>query len=90
VNDAGQKVLYAIVCGAPPARDVGKLVDLAQAAGWDVCVIASPDGRRFIDAESLTAKTGHTVRSAYKEDMAIRRRAVRPFSTSSCLGSGDA
>jgi Flavoprotein len=66
VNEAGQKVLYAIVCGAPPARDVGKLVDLAEAAGWDVCVIASPDGRRFIDVEALTAKTGHTVRSAYK------------------------
>ena len=66
MNDAGQKVLYAIVCGAPPARDVGKLVDLAQAAGWDVCVIASPDGRRFIDVDALTAKTGHTVRSAYK------------------------
>jgi phosphopantothenoylcysteine synthetase/decarboxylase len=67
VTEGGQKVLYAIVCGAPPACDVGKLVDLAQAAGWDVCVIASPDGRRFIDVDTLTAKTGHTVRSAYKE-----------------------
>jgi phosphopantothenoylcysteine synthetase/decarboxylase len=67
VNDAGQKVLYAIACGAPPARDIGKLVDLAQAAGWDVCVITSPDGRRFVDVEALTAKTGHTVRSEYKQ-----------------------
>lgn len=70
MNDAGQKVLYAIVCGAPPARDVGKLVDLAQAAGWDVCVITSPDGRRFVDVDALTAKTGHTVRSAYKDPAA--------------------
>ena len=67
MNEAGQKVLYAIACGAPPARDIGKLVDLAQADGWDVCVITSPDGRRFVDVDALTAKTGHTVRSAYKE-----------------------
>ena len=49
------------------ARDVGKLVDLAQADGWEVCVIASPDGRRFIDCEVLAAKTGHEVRSSYKD-----------------------
>jgi phosphopantothenoylcysteine synthetase/decarboxylase len=67
MNEAGQRVLYAIVCGAPPARDVGKLVDLAQADGWDVCVIATPDGRNFIDVEALEAKTGHTVRSYYKQ-----------------------
>jgi phosphopantothenoylcysteine synthetase/decarboxylase len=67
MNDAGQRVLYAIVCGAPPARDVGKLVDLAQADGWDVCVISSPDGRNFIDVPALEAKTGHSVRSFYKQ-----------------------
>lgn len=60
-------MLYAIVTGSPAARDIGKLVDLAQADGWDVCVIASPNGRQFIDADSLAAKTGHTVRSQYKE-----------------------
>lgn len=60
-------VLYAIVTGSPAARDVGKLVDLAQADGWDVCVIASPDGLRFIDADALATKTGHPVRSQYKE-----------------------
>lgn len=67
MNDQGSPVLYAIVTGASVARDVGKLVDLAQADGWDVCVIASPDGRRFIDADALAAKTGHPVRSQYKE-----------------------
>ncbi len=67
MNDNGQPVLYAIVTGSPAARDVSKLVDLAQADGWDVCVIASPNGRQFIDTEALAAKTGHTVRSQYKE-----------------------
>jgi phosphopantothenoylcysteine synthetase/decarboxylase len=67
MNDHGQPVLYAIVTGSPAARDIHKLVDLARADGWDVCVIASPDGYRFIDADSLAAKTGHTVRHQYKE-----------------------
>ncbi|AYF74561.1 flavoprotein [Nocardia yunnanensis] len=67
MNDHGAPVLYAIVTGAPPARDVGKLVDLAQADGWDVCVIASPEGSRFIDADALEAKTGHPVRTRYKD-----------------------
>lgn len=52
MNDAGRPVLYAIVTGSPAARDIGTLVDLAQADGWDVCVVASPDGRRFIDVDA--------------------------------------
>jgi phosphopantothenoylcysteine synthetase/decarboxylase len=61
-----QPVLYAIVTGSPAARDVAKLVDLAHADGWGVCVIASPHGYPFIDAEALAAKTGHPVRHQYK------------------------
>lgn len=67
MNNNGQPVLYALVTGSPAARDIGKLVDLAHADGWDICVIASPNGRRFIDAEVLSARTGHTVRSDYKD-----------------------
>ncbi|MGH3811764.1 MAG: hypothetical protein ACRDUV_04810 [Pseudonocardiaceae bacterium] len=67
MNDHGQPVLYAIVTGSPAARDIGKLVQLAQGDGWDVCVIASPNGYRFIDADILAAKTDHTVRHQYKE-----------------------
>ncbi|HEY2794871.1 MAG TPA: flavoprotein [Micromonosporaceae bacterium] len=59
-------VLYVIACGAPPAKFVGGLVTLSQAAGWDVCVVASPDGTHFIDAPALTAQTGHPVRSTFK------------------------
>ncbi|MGW3539187.1 flavoprotein [Nocardia niigatensis] len=66
MNDQGSPVLYAIVTGSPAAGDVGTLVDLAQADGWDVCVIASPYGRRFIDVDALEGKTGHPVRNEYK------------------------
>lgn len=59
-------VLYVLVCGSPMARDVGVLVDLAQADGWDVCVITTPDGRKFVDVPALQAQTGHPVRSYYK------------------------
>ena len=60
-------VLYLIVCGAPPARDANRLVQLAQAEGWEVCVIATPSGRSFIDPAALEAATGHPVRSEYKQ-----------------------
>ena len=60
-------VLYLIVCGAPPARDANRLVQLAQAEGWDVCVIATPSGRSFIDSPALEAATGHPIRSEYKQ-----------------------
>jgi phosphopantothenoylcysteine synthetase/decarboxylase len=60
------RVLYVIVCGSPAARRVDVLVDLAQREGWDVCVVTTPDGRKFIDVYALAAQTGHPVRSEYK------------------------
>jgi phosphopantothenoylcysteine synthetase/decarboxylase len=59
-------VLYAVVCGSPVSRNVGRLVDLAQGNGWDVCVVATPDGRKFIDVSAVAAQTGHPVRSYFK------------------------
>jgi phosphopantothenoylcysteine decarboxylase len=59
-------VLYVLVCGSPLARDVGILVELAQGEGWDVCVITTPDGRKFVDVAALQALTGHPVRTHYK------------------------
>ncbi len=40
---------------------------MAQTEGWDVCVIATPQGTKFIDAAALEAQTGHVVRSEYKQ-----------------------
>jgi phosphopantothenoylcysteine synthetase/decarboxylase len=60
------QVLYVLACGAPPARDVEVLAGLAQDRGWDVCVITSPMGSRFVDAARLEKMTGHPVRSDYK------------------------
>jgi phosphopantothenoylcysteine decarboxylase len=59
-------VLYLLVCGSSVARDIGVLVDLALRDGWEVCVVTTPDGRKFVDAGALAAQTGHPVRTGYK------------------------
>jgi phosphopantothenoylcysteine synthetase/decarboxylase len=59
-------VLYVIACGGPPAGQLPEFVRFAQAAGWDVCVIATPDGTKFMDAPQLAELTGHPVRVGYK------------------------
>jgi phosphopantothenoylcysteine synthetase/decarboxylase len=61
------RVLYAIACGAPPTREVQKLITPAQTAGWDVCLILTPMATRFVDVAELTELTGHPVRSDYKQ-----------------------
>jgi len=60
------RVLYIIGCGSPAARKIGVLVGLAQNDGWDVCVVTTPDGRKFVDVPALAAQTGYPVRSVYK------------------------
>jgi phosphopantothenoylcysteine synthetase/decarboxylase len=62
----GTNVLYHVVCGAPPAVEAEIPVRLEQAAGWDVCLIASPNAVPFVDVAALRELTGHPVRSAYK------------------------
>lgn len=59
-------VLYLVVCGAPAASGVADLVQLAQAAGWLVRVIATPMGMRFIHADQLSALTGDRVRAEFR------------------------
>ncbi|MGO9189271.1 MAG: flavoprotein [Streptosporangiaceae bacterium] len=60
-------VLYVISGGGPPARQLAEFVRFAQGEGWDVCVIATPDGAKFMDAGQLAALTGHPVRVHFKD-----------------------
>ncbi|MEJ8651936.1 flavoprotein [Streptomyces sp. MS1.AVA.3] len=60
-------VLHAVVTGAPLAAHVGVLVQLAQRDGWQVCVVASPDARKFLNVPALTEKTGLPVLSEYRQ-----------------------
>jgi len=66
VTEGSKPVLYVVACGAPPAREVHKLIEPAQHAGWNVCLIATPQATKFIDILALEALTGHPVRSEYK------------------------
>jgi len=61
------RVLYLIVCASPRARRIGELVGRAQARGWTVCVIPTPQALKFIDRPTLEEQTGFPVRSEYKQ-----------------------
>jgi hypothetical protein len=59
-------VLYIISCAASSATLVPNLVTRAQEAGWEVCVITTPQGTKFLDIPLLERLTGYPVRSEYK------------------------
>jgi phosphopantothenoylcysteine synthetase/decarboxylase len=61
------RTLYIVACGSPAARYVGRLVDLAQRDGWNVCLVATPDGAKFVDVPALAEQTGHPVRVRYQQ-----------------------
>src|SRR5256885_17092237 len=62
-----RRVLYVVACGGRPAGDLAPFVEDAQAAGWEVCVIATPSALKFMDLDHLTQLTGHVVRYDYKQ-----------------------
>lgn len=69
MNDNGQPVLYVIVCGAPPAQrrpGLPEFVEDCMGMGWDVCVVPTRLGRRFVDTGALAKATGHPLRDDYK------------------------
>jgi hypothetical protein len=51
-------VLYVVACAAPAAADLARLVVLAQHDGWQVHVVTTPMGARFVDTEGLERLTG--------------------------------
>src|SRR5579885_983971 len=79
-------VLYVIACGCSSAFLTEGLVRQAQADGWDVCLIATPSGRKFLNLPQLATLTGHPVRSEYKQpdepDLLPRADAIVVFPTS--------
>lgn len=59
-------ILYLLVCAAPPAQQTREVVPLLQAAGWEVCIIVTPQASRWMDIEGLAKLSGHLVRTDYK------------------------
>jgi phosphopantothenoylcysteine synthetase/decarboxylase len=64
ITTQAPSVLYVVACGGRPAVDLPHFVRYAQDRGWDVCVIATPSGMKFLDPVSLADLTGHPVRCA--------------------------
>ncbi len=75
------RVLYVIACGAPPAREIARLINPAQDAGWNVCLLATPSGARFIDSAALElARVRRLIAERIPAVPRLRQRLVRaPF-----------
>ena len=80
-----QRVLYIISCSSPVAQIVPSLVMQAQDANWNVCVITTPYGTKFLDIPFLERLTDHPIRSQYKHpdepDVLPRANALIAFPT---------
>ncbi|MFG2145449.1 flavoprotein [Streptomyces sp. NPDC048696] len=62
------RTLYLLCSAAPPVFDVARVIEEAQADGWDVCLGLTPTAARWLEEslEGLAALTGHPVRCDYK------------------------
>ncbi|MEU6988554.1 flavoprotein [Streptomyces sp. NPDC046324] len=62
------RTLYLFSSAAPPVFDIARVVEDAQADGWDVCLGLTPTAARWLDKslDGLAALTGHPVRWDYK------------------------
>jgi phosphopantothenoylcysteine synthetase/decarboxylase len=67
------RVLYVVVCAAAPAPGVGTLIKAAQAAGWQVYVIATPGAVAFLDLAAIEA-VGVPVFSEYRRPDEAKRQ----------------
>jgi phosphopantothenoylcysteine synthetase/decarboxylase len=61
-----QRMLYLVVCGAPPASHIGEFISQAQHEGWEIGIIATPAATKFMNIPDLEAQTGHPIRVEYR------------------------
>lgn len=64
-----QRTLYLFCSAAPPVFDIARIIEQAQAEGWDVCLGLTPTAADWLaeSLDGLAALTGHPVRSEYKK-----------------------
>src|SRR5260370_12400245 len=61
-----RSVLYIVAGAGRAAGDLREFGRSVQDHGWDVCVIATPSGMKFLEPGPLADLTGHPVRCDYK------------------------
>jgi phosphopantothenoylcysteine synthetase/decarboxylase len=59
---AEERVLYLILCAAPPALHWPRLVEKLHEAGWSVHAIPTPTAATWLDVKRLAEATRHDVR----------------------------
>jgi phosphopantothenoylcysteine decarboxylase len=57
-----RRVVYLIVCAAPPALAVSDLISAIADRGWTCCVIPTPTAATWLDLGQLERQTGQPVR----------------------------
>lgn len=62
-GSASGTVLYLVVCGVPGAERTLTRIAAEQAAGWDVCVVATERALDWFDASAAEELSGHAVQS---------------------------
>jgi phosphopantothenoylcysteine synthetase/decarboxylase len=74
---ASKGVLYLISCASSAIDYVPDFVEQAKRAGWNVCMVITPQAVKFVDISLFEKLTGHPVRSEYKrpEDIDVLPRA---------------
>ncbi|MER6478732.1 flavoprotein [Streptomyces filamentosus] len=62
------RTLYLFSSAAPPVFDIARVIEEAQADGWDVCLGLTPAAARWLanSLDGLAVLTGHPVRWEYK------------------------
>lgn len=63
------RTLYLFCSAAPPVFDIARVIEEAQADGWDVCLGLTPTAARWLEGslDGLAVLTGHPVRFDYKQ-----------------------
>ncbi|MDG2112839.1 MAG: flavoprotein [Actinomycetota bacterium] len=56
-------VLYLVVCAVPGAERTLDRIAAEQAAGWEVCVVATERALAWFDAGEVESLTGHPIQS---------------------------
>jgi phosphopantothenoylcysteine synthetase/decarboxylase len=65
-SPSSSHVLYAVVCAAPPARQIDDFVRAAQATGWTVRLALTPLATEWLNIDQLTRLTGDAVLTRYR------------------------
>ncbi|GAB1691897.1 flavoprotein [Krasilnikovia sp. M28-CT-15] len=65
--------LRLVVCGAGPAADIGRLLEIARGRSWTTSVTATTSALGFIDVAAVEEFSGQPVRTSYQHPPAEPR-----------------